>query len=60
MTREWSQAQATIDHLTVRYSGSAADMNTVALRLRVERLLGTVDLHPASLPSHLRRRARLR
>ncbi len=45
------QAQPTIGHLSVRYRGTAAEMNAPALRLRVERLLGSVDLHPAGLPA---------
>jgi hypothetical protein len=47
----WGQAQPTIGHLSVRYRGTATDMNAPALRLRVERLLGSVDLHPAGLPA---------
>src|SRR5947209_18498801 len=49
-TTEWNHTQAAVGHLKVRYSGSPADMNPTALRLRVERLVSGVDLHPAGLP----------
>lgn len=51
MANELGQAQTTVGHLTVRYKGPPDDINRTALRLRMEHLLGTVDLRPAGLPS---------
>lgn len=48
MTRTWSSEQITIAHLAIRYRG--ADLSPSALRLRTERSLRGLDLHPRGLP----------
>ncbi|HEY6408993.1 MAG TPA: hypothetical protein VIY29_16150, partial [Ktedonobacteraceae bacterium] len=48
-TTGWNQKRASIGRVKIRYSGSQADMNATVLRLRVERLLGKVDLNPPGL-----------
>lgn len=45
----WNQTQTTIGHLTVRDQGSSLERHT--LRLRLERLLSGVDLHPPGFTS---------
>ena len=50
MSSQWSSPQASIEHLTLRYRGTAADANVPALRLRMERLLRNIDLQPSGLP----------
>ena len=50
MSTQWGSSQSSIEHLTLRYRGTAAEVNVPALRLRVERLLRNVDLQPSGLP----------
>ncbi len=48
---EWNQQQTTIGHLKAHYSGAQEELNRTVLRLRVERLLSNIDLHPPGLSS---------
>ena len=47
----WPRAKTEIERLTIRYQGSADEIDTTTLRLRIERLLEMEDLQPADLPS---------
>ena len=44
-------AYAEIELLSVRWRGAPAAAHTPATRLRLERLIGTLDLHPPGMPS---------
>jgi hypothetical protein len=47
----WPQTNTSVERLTIRYQGTADEINVTTLRLRVERLLEMADLQPAGLPS---------
>jgi hypothetical protein len=48
---KWNRQQTTIGHLKAHYSGAQEGFNMTVLRLRVERLLSNIDLHPPGLSS---------
>src|SRR6266516_1184189 len=48
---EWNRQQTIIGHLKARYAGAQEEFNRTVLRLRVERLLSTIDLCPPGLSS---------
>src|SRR6266516_1522655 len=48
---EWNRQQTIIGHLKARYAGAQEEFNRTVLRLRVERLLSTIDLCPHGLSS---------
>src|SRR5438552_2911358 len=57
ITTAWNRTKTEVERLTVRYqgeqgiAGNKGEIDATVLRLRVERLVDTVDLQPAGLPS---------
>jgi len=47
----WPRANTEVERLTIRYQGTADEIDPTTLRLRIERLLEVEDLQPAGLPS---------
>lgn len=44
------QRKDTVEQLTVRWAGTEQDARTPATRLRMERLIGSIELSPAGMP----------